>query len=84
MLFLGNTSLKNLEGQYSHYRFSPDDLVLYASGRKMDIIKTLGIVMPGSREEDTSVKSHVELEWEHLARKAFPYHTGEIFPTIFW
>jgi hypothetical protein len=64
------------------YRFSPNGLVLYAWGRKMDTVKSLGAIMPGTK--DSNLRDPVRQEWETLARTVSPYHTGELYPTILW
>jgi len=61
-------------------RFSPDGQILFIEGKSLAIIQRLGSVMlEGIKEQ-----SEIESEWEQLARTVSSYHTGEIYPTIFW
>ncbi|CAG8961338.1 hypothetical protein HYFRA_00013799 [Hymenoscyphus fraxineus] len=67
----------------SRYRFSPNGFTLQVLGKKMDAVKILGAVMPGT-EVDEDVRGAVYDTWEILAQTVSPYPTGETYPTIFW
>jgi hypothetical protein len=64
------------------FKFSADGLILNTSGKSVDIIHRLGSIM--MEETDQLSLEQVLHEWEVHARTASPYHTGEIYPAIFW